>query len=60
MRYKVKVLVGFYQCLSAVPSVFNVVPPVGLEEYTLDSPLRMLHVKNMGKDLTLEELRICP
>eukprot|EP00966_Prymnesium_polylepis_P062156 1442362-Prymnesium_polylepis.1 len=34
MRYKVKALVGFYQCISAVPSVFNVVAPVGLEQYT--------------------------
>jgi len=34
MRYKIKSLVGFYQCVSAVPSVYNVVPPVGLEEYT--------------------------
>eukprot|EP00966_Prymnesium_polylepis_P049508 1146164-Prymnesium_polylepis.1 len=33
MRYKIKALVGFYQCLAAVPSVFNVVPPLGLEEY---------------------------
>jgi hypothetical protein len=32
-RFKVKVLVGFYQCLSAVPRAFNVEPPVGLEEY---------------------------
>eukprot|EP00966_Prymnesium_polylepis_P220457 5099410-Prymnesium_polylepis.1 len=29
-----KALVGFCQCISAVPSVFHVVPPVGLEEYT--------------------------
>eukprot|EP00966_Prymnesium_polylepis_P086447 2001199-Prymnesium_polylepis.1 len=28
MRYKVKVLVGFYQCLAAVPSVYNVQPPL--------------------------------
>eukprot|EP00966_Prymnesium_polylepis_P008000 184203-Prymnesium_polylepis.1 len=34
MRYKVKALVGFYQCVSAVPSVYNVVPPESLEEYT--------------------------
>jgi hypothetical protein len=33
MRYKVKRLVGFYQCISAVPSVFNVVTPTGLDEY---------------------------
>jgi len=34
MRYKAKVLVGLYQCLSAVPSAFNVLPPQGLEEYS--------------------------
>eukprot|EP00966_Prymnesium_polylepis_P327372 7383253-Prymnesium_polylepis.1 len=34
MRYKVKALVGFYQCLAAVPSVYDMEPPVGLEEYT--------------------------
>ena len=33
MRFKVKALVGFYQCLAAVPSVFDVVAPIGLEEY---------------------------
>ena len=34
MRYKVKALVGFYQCVAAVPSVYNVQPPVGLEHLT--------------------------
>eukprot|EP00966_Prymnesium_polylepis_P225132 5206905-Prymnesium_polylepis.1 len=34
MRYKIKALIGFYQCIAAVPSVYNVVPPLGLEEYT--------------------------
>ena len=29
MRFKMKVAIGFYQCMSAVPSVFNVVPPDG-------------------------------
>eukprot|EP00966_Prymnesium_polylepis_P229102 5301713-Prymnesium_polylepis.4 len=33
MRYKVKVLVGLYQCISAVPSVFDVTIPPGLETY---------------------------
>ena len=28
--------------------------------YTLGPPLRILHVKNVGKDLAPEELRICP
>jgi hypothetical protein len=34
MRYKLKALVGFYQCIAAVPSVFDVVAPLGLEDYT--------------------------
>jgi hypothetical protein len=34
MRYKIKALLGFYQCVAAVPSVYNVQPPLGLEEYT--------------------------
>ena len=34
MRYKMKTLVGFYQCVSAVLSVFGVEPLLGLEEYT--------------------------
>eukprot|EP00966_Prymnesium_polylepis_P252538 5838347-Prymnesium_polylepis.1 len=34
MRYKVKAIIGFYQCIAAVPSVFDVVTPPGLEEYT--------------------------
>jgi hypothetical protein len=33
MRYKLKALVGFYQCIAAVPSIYNMVPPLGLEEY---------------------------
>ena len=28
--------------------------------YTLDSPLRIPIIKNMGRDLAPEELRICP
>eukprot|EP00966_Prymnesium_polylepis_P002190 50331-Prymnesium_polylepis.1 len=34
MRYKVKALVGFYQCIAAVPSVYSVQPPLGLEHLT--------------------------
>jgi cobalamin biosynthesis protein CobD/CbiB len=34
MRFKLKAFCGLYQCISAVPSVFNVVIPPGLEEYT--------------------------
>jgi hypothetical protein len=33
MQYKVKASVGFYQCIAAAPSVYNVYPPVGLEAY---------------------------
>ena len=34
MQFKVKCVVGFYQCLAAIPSVYNVVAPTGLEKYT--------------------------
>ena len=34
MRFKVKVFVGLCQCIAAVPSVYNVTPPEGLEEYS--------------------------
>eukprot|EP00966_Prymnesium_polylepis_P073398 1704114-Prymnesium_polylepis.1 len=34
MQFKVKALVGLYQCVAAIPSVFDVTPPEGLEEYT--------------------------
>ena len=34
MRYKVKMAVGFYQCIAAVPSIFDVEPPAGLEAYS--------------------------
>lgn len=34
MRLKVKAAVGMFQCVAAVPSVFDVTVPVGLEEYT--------------------------
>jgi len=34
MRHKTKVGIGFYQCLAAVPGVFNLTIPVGLEHYT--------------------------
>ena len=33
MRHKTKVGIGFYQCLAAVPGVFNLTTPVGLEHY---------------------------
>ena len=34
MRFKVKALVGLSQCVAAVPSVFDVTTPLGLEEYS--------------------------
>eukprot|EP00966_Prymnesium_polylepis_P308644 7132674-Prymnesium_polylepis.1 len=34
MRYKVKALVGLYQCVAAISSVYDVSPPAGVEEYT--------------------------
>jgi|EP00966_Prymnesium_polylepis_P252433 hypothetical protein len=34
MQFKVKALVGAYQCIAAVPVVFNVSVPPGLEQYT--------------------------
>ena len=46
MRFKIKTMVGFYQCLSAVPSVFNVVAPVGMEEYT-----RWIYLLELPSDL---------
>ena len=33
MRCKVKILVGLYQCVSAIPSVYDVTTPPGLKEY---------------------------
>ena len=34
MRFKVKATVGLYQCVAAVPAVFDVGAPPGMEEYT--------------------------
>eukprot|EP00966_Prymnesium_polylepis_P170484 3940953-Prymnesium_polylepis.1 len=33
MRYKIKALIGLYQCVAAIPSVFNVTISSGLAEY---------------------------
>jgi len=46
MRYKFKALVGFYQCISAAPSVFDVTPPLGLEEYA-----KLLQLLELPTDL---------
>jgi hypothetical protein len=34
MRLKVKAVVGFAQCIAAIPSVFDVAEPEGLDQYT--------------------------
>ena len=34
LRFKLKAFCGLYQCISAIPSVYNVTVPPGLEEYT--------------------------
>ena len=34
MRYRIKTIVGLYQCIAAVPSVFDVTTPSGLEHFT--------------------------
>eukprot|EP00966_Prymnesium_polylepis_P094668 2191252-Prymnesium_polylepis.1 len=33
LRYKVKVFVGLFQCIGAIPNVFDLVTPSGLEDY---------------------------
>ena len=33
MRFKVKAMVGLYQCIAAAPTVFNIATPRGMEEY---------------------------
>eukprot|EP00966_Prymnesium_polylepis_P018379 423117-Prymnesium_polylepis.1 len=45
-------MVGFYQCIAAVPSVFNVVAPSGLEQYT--QWLKLLELpSDFGLDLVV-------
>jgi hypothetical protein len=46
MRSKVKALIGLYQCVAAVPSVLNVDPPRGLEEY-----VKWINILEMPADL---------
>eukprot|EP00966_Prymnesium_polylepis_P208606 4833018-Prymnesium_polylepis.1 len=47
MRFKVKAFVGMYQCVAAIPSVFSVVAPPGLEQYTT-----WIHLIELPADLT--------
>jgi hypothetical protein len=50
MRYKVKAVVGLYQCVSAVPNVFDVRPPRDLPpEYT-----RLTSIVEFPSDLGIE------
>ena len=51
MRCKVKTIVAFWQCVSAVPSVFNVIAPPGLEAYT--DWLDVIEFPAFGIDLAL-------
>ena len=46
MRFKIKALVGFYQCVAAVPSVFDVNLPDGLEPY-----IRWVQLLELPSDL---------
>ena len=34
MQFKIKLVVSLYQCIAAIPSVFDVSAPRGLEHYT--------------------------
>jgi hypothetical protein len=47
MQFKVKALIGLYQCVAAVPSIFNVVAPAGLDEYTM-----WMHIITLPSELT--------
>jgi len=49
MRYKVKTMVGLYQCMAAVPTVFNVSAPAGLEEFT-----RWMNIIELPADFGLQ------
>jgi hypothetical protein len=49
MQFKMKALVGVVQCVAAVPSVFNLITPPGLEEYTswiylLEAPIDLTNL----------------
>jgi hypothetical protein len=47
MQFKVKALVGLYQCVAAIPTVFDMDPPSGLEQYT-----RWMHLLELPADLS--------
>ena len=49
MRYKLKTIVGLWQCLGAVPSVYDVVTPSDLERYT-----RWVNVLKVPEDFGIE------
>eukprot|EP00966_Prymnesium_polylepis_P281827 6512516-Prymnesium_polylepis.2 len=51
MRYKVKASVGLMQCMSAAPSVYNVVTPSGLEEYST-----LIHLLEFPLDLGISNI----
>jgi hypothetical protein len=47
MQFKVKAFLGLFQCVAAIPSVYDVVPPVGLEEY-----IRWIYMIELPAELT--------
>ena len=49
LRYKVKAAVGLYQCIGAVPSVFNVGIPRGMKEYA-----RWMYLMEFPADLGID------
>jgi hypothetical protein len=49
IRFKIKTLVGIWQCFGAIPSVYDVQPPPGAEKY--DSWLYVVELPSLGVDL---------
>ena len=47
LRFKVKALISLYQCVAAVPGVFDVVVPPGLEDYA-----RWMYLLELPADLS--------
>ena len=47
MRFKIKTAIGLYQCIAAVPSVFDLVLPPDMQEYT-----QWVHLMEFPADLS--------
>eukprot|EP00966_Prymnesium_polylepis_P321090 7377409-Prymnesium_polylepis.2 len=52
MRFKIKAIVGLYQCVGTVSSVYDVKTPAGLEQYITDW-VSILEVANFGLDFAM-------